>query len=79
MKFELNRAGVRELLQSDGARDVCEDAARQALQTLDPGYVSDTRIGRNRVRVEVRPDTPKAYYQNKAHNTVLKAVRSVKI
>ena len=78
VKFELNRAGVRKMLQSSGVRKVCEGAANQALQTLGPGYGSDTRIGKNRVRVEVRPETAEAYYENQRHNTVLKAVRSVK-
>jgi hypothetical protein len=79
VKFELNRAGVRKLLQSSGARKVCEDAAKQALQTLGDGYGSDARTGKNRVIVEVSPQTPKAHYENKRHNTVLKAVRSVKL
>lgn len=79
VKFELDRNGVRKLLQSSEARKVCEDAAKQALETLGPGYGSDTRTGKNRVIVEVSPQTPKAYYENKRHNTVLKAVRGVKL
>ena len=79
VKFELNRDGVRKLLQSSGARKVCEGAAHQALETLGPGYGSDTRIGKNRVVVEVSPQAPEAYYDNKRHNSVLKAVRSVKL
>ena len=79
VKFELNRSGVRKLLQYSGARKVCESVARQALETLGPGYGSDTRMGKNRVVVEVSPQAPKAYYENQRHNTVLKAVRSVKL
>ena len=78
VRFELNRAGVRKMLQSSGARKVCEGAANQALQILGSGYASDTRIGKNRVRVEVRPETTEAYYENQRYNTILKAVRSVK-
>ena len=79
VKFELNGVGVRQLLQSDEAREVCEDAAKQALQTLGDGYGSDTRTGKNRVIVEISPKTPKAYYENKRHNTMLKAVGSVEL
>lgn len=78
-KFELNRDGVRELLQSPEARKVCENAARQALQTLGSGYASDTRIGKNRVRVEVRPETAAAYYENQRSNSILKAIGSVEL
>lgn len=79
VKFELDRKGVRQLLQSDEAREICEDAAKQALQTLGDGYGSDTRTGKNRVIVEIRPQTPKAYYENKRHNAILKAVGSVEV
>ena len=79
VKFELDRKGVRQLLQSAEAREICEDAAKQALQTLGDGYGSDTRTGKNRVIVEISPETPKAYYENKRHNTILKAVGGVEI
>lgn len=79
VKFELNRNGVRKLLQSDAAREICEDAAKQALQTLGDGYGFDTRIGKNRVRVEVHPETAAAYAENLRSNSVLKAVGSVKL
>ena len=79
VKFELNRDGVRKLLQSDAAREVCEDAAKQALQTLGNDYGSDTRTGKNRVIVEISPKTPKAYYENRRRNAILKAVGSVEL
>ena len=79
VKFELNPKGVRSLLQSDEARKVCDDAAKQALQTLGNGYGSDTRTGKNRVIVEISPKTPKAHYENKRHNAILKAVGSVEL
>ena len=79
VKFQLDSKGVRRLLQSAEAREVCENAATQALQTLGDGYGSDARTGKNRVIVEISPKTPKAYYENKRHNTVLKAVRGVEL
>ena len=79
VKFELDSKGVRQLLQSAGAREICEDAAKQALQTLGDGYGSDTRTGKNRVIVEISPQTPRAYYENRRHNTILKAVGSVEV
>ena len=79
VKFQLDREGVRQLLQSDEAREICESAAKQALQTLGDGYGTDTRTGKNRVVVEISPQTSKAYYENKRHNTILKAVGSVEL
>ena len=78
-QFELNRAGVRELLQSPEARSLCEGLAKQALQSLGDGYSSDTRTGANRVCVEIHADTPRAYYSNRKHNRILKAVGSLKV
>lgn len=79
VKFELNSSGVRQLLQSAEVRAVCEGAAGQALRTLGPGYTTDTRTGRNRIRVEVRPETPEAHRENRKNNSVLKAVGGVKL
>lgn len=79
VKFELDSKGVRQLLQSAEAREICEDAAKQALQTLGDGYGSDTRTGKNRVIVEISPQTPRAYYENRCHNTILKAVGGVEV
>lgn len=78
-KFELDSNGVRQLLQSAEVRDVCERAAGQALRTLGSGYTTDTRTGRNRIRVEVRADTPEAKRENRKNNSVLKAVGGVKL
>lgn len=79
IRFELNRDGVRELLQSPEAAKLCETIALRALQTLGAGYGSDTRTGRHRVRVEISAKSPRAYFHNLKHNAILKAVGGAKL
>ena len=79
VKFELNRAGVRELLRSPEMLKICHDAGEQALQRLGPGYQITSHTGKNRVNVSVGPATAEAYFDNLRNNSVLKAVGSVKV
>ena len=46
VKFELNRAGVRELLRSPEMLKICHDAGEQALQRLVPGYQITSHTGK---------------------------------
>lgn len=73
--FELNKKGVRELLRSQGAMDVCCKYADRALKKLGDGHEVTTRVGVNRVNAEVRATTFKARKENYDENTILKAVR----
>ena len=79
VRVQLNSAGVQALLKSPEVQKMCEGLAKQALQTLGDGYTSDTRMGGRRVRVEIRADTPHAYYSNRKHNHILKAVGRLKV
>lgn len=74
IKFELNRAGVRALLQSPEMMAVCEGKARAALSHLGAGYTVTTYVGRNRVNAEVATNSPEARQENLKNNTILKAV-----
>lgn len=70
LKFELNRAGVRELLLSNEMLDVCEDYARRIQKNAGDGY--GVYRGRNRVNVSV--ETAEAMADNYRSNALLKAV-----
>lgn len=73
-KFELNRAGVLELLKSEEARNVCKSYADRAAQSLGDGYVVTTHSGRTRVNASVYAESAAAKAENNEHNTILKAV-----
>ena len=75
VEFELNTAGVRELMKSSEMQAVCEKYAGSALSRLGEGYSMNTFQGRNRVNVEISADTYKARKDNLQNNTILKAVR----
>lgn len=74
-KFELNREGVRELLQSPEMMDVCKSYANKALSNLGDGYVVTTRTGKTRVNAEIAAQTRQARQENSENNTILKALR----
>lgn len=74
-KFVLNRAGVREILKSDGIYRVCEEHAEATRASAGPGYEVGTRNYPERTGVAVYPATADAYYDNLRHNTLLKALK----
>ena len=75
VKFELNRAGVRDLMLSDAMESGLEGLAGGILSRLGEGYSTNTYHGKNRVNVEVQADTFKARRENAKNNTILKAVQ----
>lgn len=74
IEFKLNRAGVRELLQSEEMRNACKAYADRAAQSLGDGYVVTTHTGRTRVNASVYAESAAAKAENNEHNTILKAV-----
>ena len=72
-KFVLNRAGVRELMQSQEMQDVLVEFAGQVAERAGDGY--DVYIGINRANVSVRTATEEAMADNLDHNTLEKAIR----
>jgi hypothetical protein len=76
VKFELNRAGVRALLQSQEMLDVCMGYANEIKSRAGDGYeVSTLSPGKTRVNASVEAVTAKAKRDNAENNTLLKAVR----
>lgn len=77
LKFELNKAGVRELLRSAEAQNICMQYANAALGRAlasSDGYVVEPRNYPERSGVAVRADTYEARKDNYDHNTLLKAL-----
>ena len=74
VKFELNREGVRALLQSPEMMAACASYANAAAASLGDGYAVTTMTGKNRVNAEVAAVTYKAKKENLENNTILKAI-----
>lgn len=82
--FELNTAGVRELLQSGEMQSIIENAANQVASTATDmsgglAYEAEVKMGANRVAATVRPGSIHAFYKNRKENILEKAKRSVKV
>lgn len=75
VKIELNRAGVRELLQSSEMMTICKEHADAALQTLGEGYEVTTHTGKSRVNAEIAAVTSEARIDNAKNNSILKALK----
>ena len=73
VRFELNRAGVRELLKSQEAMNVCKTYATAIQSRAGDGYEVDTYTGRTRANASVYAATYKARRDNMENNTLLKA------
>lgn len=74
VKIELNRAGVRELLQSSEIMAALEKEASQRAAGLGPGYSVNTYVGKNRCNAEILAETEEAKQDNLDNNTLLRAI-----
>ena len=63
-KIELNRKGVRELLQSAEMMDVCKEYAYKAKAKLGDGYEVSYQKGKNRVNASIAAVNRKAKREN---------------
>lgn len=75
-KFELNREGVRELMQGEAMMQICKGHADSALSKLGDGYTVTTHVGKTRVNASVGAQTYAARKENSENNSILKAVLS---
>lgn len=74
VQFKLNKAGVRELLKSEGVYGECKKVAQSALAKCGDGYaVHDVKYP-ERSGVAISATTMRAVNDNKKNNTILKAV-----
>lgn len=76
--FELNRAGVRDLLKGEEMQSICSSYGDAILSVAGEGYKKTVHVGRNRANCSVKTDTPKAYYSNLKHNTLINALGAAK-
>ena len=75
-QFQLNRKGVRELLQSAEMLNACGMYAEDIKGRAGAGYeVSTHSPGKTRVNASVYAATKEAAQDNLENNTLLKAVR----
>lgn len=78
IQFDLNSAGVAELLKSGELAGVVETYAQQiagrAASMTGLEYEAAASVGAGRVRAGVKAASPHAYYENLKNNTLLKAL-----
>jgi hypothetical protein len=74
LRFELNSAGVRELLRGEAMQGVLMEYAQGVAHSAGEGY--STWVGPNRANVSVTTATEEAYQDNLDNNTLEKAIRS---
>ena len=69
--FKLNRAGVREILQSQGVQDLLK---AEASSRAPAGCEVDVLVGTRRANARITPMTFKAKRDNLQNNSLLKAL-----
>lgn len=74
-KVVLNKNGVRELLQSDEMKAICEEHANRIVGRLGDGYTVSSMTGKTRVNASVYAESSAAKRENMENNTILKALR----
>lgn len=74
-KFELNSAGVRELLKSEGIMEVCNKHATDIAKRCGAGFATNKYVGKNRVNVSIFPESKSAAKKNYKENILLKAIK----
>ena len=73
-KFQLNRAGVAELMKSSAMQEVLNEKASAIRSRCGDGYEQDSYVGQNRANAMVTASSLKAKRDNLKNNTLLKAV-----
>lgn len=75
MKFELNKAGVSELLKSPEMKALLNSYAVAAANRAGEGYASEVHTGQKRAYANIFADTPSARKDNWDNNTLLKSLK----
>lgn len=74
-KVTLNRAGVKQLMQSEEMQALLTSKASAIRNRCGPGYEQDIFVGKNRANAKISAETAEARKDNSENNTILKAVR----
>ena len=75
VKIVLNSAGVRALLKSSEAGDMCMDYAKQIQGRAGGHYAVETRRYPERTGAAVYPTDAEGYYDNLKNNTLLRSLK----
>ena len=73
-KFELNSAGVVELLKSAEMKEVLKEYGGKISSSAGNGYAYEEVMSGDRAKVFVGAETPEAQKDNSENNTLLKAI-----
>lgn len=74
--FKLNKAGVRELLRSQEAANICTEYANAIRARCGEGYEVTTYVGgKTRSNASVMATTVEARRENLENNTLEKAIK----
>lgn len=74
-RFELNSAGVSELLKGPEMQELLNNKAAEIQSRCGDGYEHDLYVGKTRANAMIKAVTFKAKRDNLKNNTILKAVR----
>lgn len=75
IKTELNTSGIRQMLQSQESRMICEQVAREIASRAGQGFEVDSSIGRTRARATVFTATTEARRKQAKEHTLQKSLR----
>ena len=75
VEVKLNREGVRELLRSDEAKDLCQQLASAISSRAGDGFEVTTYTGENRVNASVHAASDAALQRCLDENVLIKAIR----
>lgn len=78
VEIKLNSAGIQEVLKSAELSEKCMEYARQIQNTAGEHYAVEARSYPKRAGAAVFPADAEGYYSNLKHNTLVKAMGSVK-
>lgn len=73
-ELKLNIAGLVELRRGPEVRSLLETTATAVERTAGDGYKHEVLDRPSRAIAKVSAATPHAYYSNKKHNTLIKAL-----
>ena len=75
LRFELNSAGVRQLLRSEARAAGLESTAAAIAGRCGAGYASDRKLMPTRVISSVYTAEDRAYRDNMQNNTILRSLK----
>ncbi len=75
VEIKLNHDGIRELLRSKEAAEVCKACADKTQGRLGEGYIVTTYTGKGRANASIYAESYAAKRDNAENNTILKALK----